>query len=326
MAFNIPLPGMPGDALLGGFNTVSNQMARLLQAKLQREQMAQQGQQFGQTFGLQKAQEDRLAALSPFQQRLLEAQAQQAEQEARQLALQQEIINSFLGGQSPAMPMSDTVPGVTGRVTNPNGGEASQGSSSRLPNFNNLSIENPILAGFIKHATKGAIDPTLETPAMKSNREFQDFTRKEEYKKNVSKDLLTPSRIDALQKSVIGIDQVLPMLEELKKTKPGKFGGWWSPSDQAEYEGIVSNIIEPLLASKSLTGTVENSNAMRATVERKNGEDFDRWLKRIDNEIAIVKRIKKENINMLGEGKVIPKSFENDKATVKFNPVTGKFE
>lgn len=316
MAFNIPLPGMPGDALLGGFNTVSNQMARLLQAKLQREQMAQQGQQFGQTFGLQQAQEDRLAALSPFQQRLLEAQAQQAEQEAAQLAFQQNMFKNLLGSQMPGSVAS--APTSTGM------GDSSPMVQPGGSNGLEAIIQNPLAAGVFKKVF--GVDLYNESPAAKSDREFRDFTRKEEYKKNVSKDLLTPSRIDALQKSVIGIDQVLPMLEELKKTKPGKFGGWWSPSDQAEYEGIVSNIIEPLLASKGLTGTVENSNAMRATVERKNGEDFDRWLKRIDNEIAIVKRIKKENINMLGEGKVIPKSFENDKATVKFNPVTGKFE
>lgn len=324
---NVPMPLSGSEAMNRSFDGMSNHLARLLASKIQREQMAQQNEQFGQSFGLQQAQENRLAALSPYQQQLLQAQAAQAQQESAQLAFQQNLFKSLLGqsGGAPAASNMLSLPSTENNQANPVGGQSSQAAPAGggAPGFENM-MNNPLLAGMFKKIT--GIDPYNESPSAKSQRDFQDFTRKEEYKTNKPKDLLSDSRIDALQKSVIGIDQVLPMLEELKKTKPGALNGWWSPSNQAEYEGIVSNIIEPLLASKGLTGTVENSHAMRATVERKRGEDFDSWLKRIDNEIKIVKRIKKENTQMLKEGKVIPKSFENDKTTVKFNPITGKFE
>lgn len=327
---NIPMPGMPGDAMLNGFNTQSNHLARLLQAKLQQQQMAQQNQQFGQSFGLQQAQENRLATMNPYEQALLQAKTAQAQGEANQLAFQQNLFKNLLGGQpttSSGLPLGSSTIGSAqaGFLAN---GQAEQLGSHRAqggsaPNgpvgFENM-MNNPLLAGMFKKIT--GVDPYNESPGAKSARDFSDFTRKEEYKQNKPKNLLSPSRVDALQKSIIGIDQVLPMLEKLKDTNPGRFTGLWRPSDEAEYEGTISNIIEPLLAAKGLAGTVENSHTMRKTVARKKNEDFDRWIKRVEHEVKTLSRIKKENTEMLGEGTIIPKSNGSKKGIINGRSVT----
>jgi len=43
MALNIPMPGLPGDALLKGINTGSQMFSRIMQPIIQREQLAEQG-------------------------------------------------------------------------------------------------------------------------------------------------------------------------------------------------------------------------------------------------------------------------------------------
>lgn len=78
--FNIPAPGAPGISLLQGFETGSNHMARLLQQKIQQQQLAQQQEHFMQNFGLQQAQENR--AQQEFPHRLAQLEAETAHKNA----------------------------------------------------------------------------------------------------------------------------------------------------------------------------------------------------------------------------------------------------
>lgn len=92
MALNIPLPGLPGDALLKGLNTGSTLFSRYMQPIIQREQLAEQGKYHqgslaqqqrqleqqalhqAQQLALAKQQEARLAQNSALNRQLLQKQ------------------------------------------------------------------------------------------------------------------------------------------------------------------------------------------------------------------------------------------------------------
>ncbi len=88
------------EALLKGFETGSNHMARLLHNKMQQAQMQQAQNQFMQNFGLQQAQENRLQQLFPAQMQSTLAQAQMHQAQAGQLAQEQQMLQMMMGGMN----------------------------------------------------------------------------------------------------------------------------------------------------------------------------------------------------------------------------------
>ncbi len=78
--FNIPDSRSVGQGLLQGFETGSNHMARLLQQKIQQQQLAQQQEHFMQNFGISQAQENR--AQQEFPHRLAQLEAETAHKNA----------------------------------------------------------------------------------------------------------------------------------------------------------------------------------------------------------------------------------------------------
>lgn len=309
---NIPMPGNSGDAMLKGYDTMSTQMARLLQAKLQREQMAQQQNQFGQSFGLQQAQENRLAALSPYQQRLLMAQASSAEQEAQQLAQQRQFMQSILGNQMPGVMSNPTA------MANPRGGEASQGSA---PDYGNM-MDNPMLAGFFKKIT--GIDPYNESPNSKSQREFQDFTRKEQYKLEQPQDIPTTTTTTKNQALIQDANKLLPALKQLKAGKTPKTS-FLGTSENATYNARVDKLADVYMKVMGWPNTDKSRTDAKHLFTRKTFESKENYDKRIDEIIEEVEFEKHQAVDTVKNRRVRP--IENGaQPMVKFNPVTGKFE
>lgn len=70
--FNIPDSRSVGQGLLQGFETGSNHMARLLQQKIQQQQLAQQQEHFLQNFGINQSRENRLTEEHPYKIKALE--------------------------------------------------------------------------------------------------------------------------------------------------------------------------------------------------------------------------------------------------------------
>ncbi len=342
--FNIPAPSAPGEALLKGFETGSNHMARLLQNKIQQAQMQQAQQQFMQNFGLQQAQENRLSALHPLQAQLLGAQTSAAQQKANKLAQEQQLMQMFLGGG---------MPGNIGQI----GGNVGAVGSEEIENipmqgqmqgnqpmqqggqFNNLQ-DNPMLAGLFKKFT--GVDPYMESPSMKSNRSLEDFIKKENAKTQLEakRDLTIPtqSTITANQEVVNAANSVIPTLEKLMET-PSYRKLSLPSAGKAKYQTISGLSTDKLMTALKLPKQKESINLVKQMTTRQFNEsdkDFKQRIKILIDEINENRSLANEvqTTSKVGptfskeEAEAVKKNYETKipSKIIRYNSKTGKYE
>lgn len=172
MALNIPMPDLPGNALMKGLDTGSTLFSRYMQPIIQREQLAEQGkyhagtlaqqqremeqrqQQFLQELALRKQQERRLAQSAALQQQMAQLQMQNLRNklnpnyEIEQLKRLNEAFGE--NNKSNQKQLESFIPSITGQQQN----QIPESAPLDEPKKNELDLEsikrNPILRGWFK--------------------------------------------------------------------------------------------------------------------------------------------------------------------------------
>ncbi len=117
MATGIPLPGLPGDALLKGLNTGSNMFAQMMHPVVQREQLAQARQNHLEQLALQKAAQGRLNQSAADAHKLAMMKLDPMH-EINQIKLMMQYFGQGAGGNqnaTPASEMQSFIPGIHGQ-------------------------------------------------------------------------------------------------------------------------------------------------------------------------------------------------------------------
>lgn len=369
--FNIPAPGAPGESLLKGFDVGSSHMSRLLHNKLQQAQMAQQAQQFMQNFGLQQAQENRAAELHPLNQQYLQAQTLGENYKAGKLAQEQQLMQAILGGMDPSQMNMGNMSSGQNAMGQPQYGQQQQANVPQNPALGqpqagqpglmlqnqgqmaqgnpkpyapgNL-MNNPLLAGYFKHIT--GVDPYMESPEMKSQRELNDFANKakwkEEFEQSTPKNILAPAVQAKLQEQIISIQRIKPELVRLRNMDPQTFTYFRNNKDKA-FNSAIFHMAEGLTKGKDLPNSGDSIKKMEKDLAIGASESPDAWRKRMDHILADLDQREEHAMNLLNNKKTemsdnfkeIQKKYETTKKekltdlngkTLKYNPKTGKFE
>lgn len=163
-------------------------------------------------------------------------------------------------------------------------------------------------SGDIKEAAKTWFS---ETPEEKSHREIMaDFLKREK-----RSSLPTSSFLTQNQKVVQGVENVVPMIDELREMNvPNQtiYPGVHSPERQAAYKAHVSAITDTLLGALGLTSTKENAEITKKLIEKQRGEGDSAYRKRLNNVIKDLERRKKSSESILNPAKSLPRYTEED--------------
>jgi hypothetical protein len=250
MALNIPLPGLPGNALLQGLNTGSSLFARYMQPIIQREQLAEQGKYHQGTLAHQQKQLEQQALHQAQQMELQRQQLAQAhafdaikkqimQQQLKKLEHSndpmyefqqfQNMANMFGGGQGTSQPTQQPKSsfGEGQGLFNP---ESMPRPQEKPQSGMNLDMfkQNPMLRGFFKH--KFGFDPLAQNPESPEEKRAQDLESKkqlEEYKteqKKIMEEEKAKLKNEATKQKVIEsakndlphLKQTLDALEKMK--------------------------------------------------------------------------------------------------------------
>ena len=151
---------------------------------------------------------------------------------------------------------------------------------------------NPMLRGFF-HKTMG-FDPLAAVPQTEEQK--LDLFRKQQDIRNESKggDVPTPAVLTQNQQALLGIDTVLPMLDDLIKNPSKIYGRFdFNPSKKATYNAKTSAMIDTLVAAQSLPKVQASIDLVMQQIRRDNNEEDGSYIDRL-------KDLKKELLKRRG--------------------------
>ena len=348
MALNIPMPGLPGDSFLKGLDTGSTLFSRYMHPIIQREQLAEQGKYHQGTLSHQQKQ---LEQQSLHHGQQLELQKQQLAQShafdaIKKQVMQQQLLKlqhsndpmyefqqfqnleNMFGGQQQKQPQEQGNPlipfGEGQGMFNPESIPPQQENKPTNTNIEALR-QNPMLRGFFKHKFGfDPLSPSPQTPEEKKESELDLFKRKEaikaENKKSTAGDVpLTTSIKTKLQGVVTGVDNSLPVVEELindfKNLPTGS--ETFNPAAYAAYNSKANSIIEPLINAFGLNITDATKEMMHDQVFRKTNEPLFKYRNRLVDLAKEIIRRRNDSYSSLQTGRINPKTkftseyFEN---------------
>lgn len=237
MALNIPMPDLPGNALLKGIQTGSDLYSRIMNPILQREANTQRQKQFEDEMKLRKAQFERSGANMDLQRALL----------------QQQLIHAQ-HGNDPNWDFNNFM-----NMASKLGGGNNEINMDSLKN-------NPLLRGYFKH--KFGVDLLAETPQEKRELDLQNKIKFEDAKtQNKARALedkemiLVKKDLPTLEKSLKSVDKLL----KIAQSNPDMFGHGFMPDryakttkikDFGEWQNLISDAIVGLEQKLSAKGNV----------------------------------------------------------------------
>ena len=292
------------------------------------QQLEQQGLHHKQNLGVTLEQLKMAQDLHPSQVANLKAQAEYHQAQADDLAFTQNLLNQLMGngGGAPQMPMmgqrGDMQP--PGPNVAPPSMQTIQQGFGGAPTSNPMSEMNPAVAGLIKKKT--GIDPYAESPSMKSNREFQQFKDKEQYKLQQKSDLTKPtqSTVTENQKIVNAANSVLPILEKLRDGE--SYGPLSFPSGgKSKYKTRAGMSTDKMMTALKLPNQKESLNLVHQMTHRDVNEspaEFKERVQMVIDEII-------ENSTLANEVLTSSKVKQGNAGEVKrkrYNPKTGMVE
>lgn len=341
MALNIPMPNTSsfGD-FTSGLNTGRGLFDSMMRPKIAREQMAQadvhhkndlgfklqqleqQGIHHKNNLGIALEQLQMAKNMAPWQIKDLQAKVKYHQAQANDLAFTQNLLNQFMGqdGGQLQMPMMNQ----PGDNVSPPSMQAVQQGFGGGQSANPIGEMNPVMAGLIKKKT--GIDPYAESPQMKSNREFEQFEKKEQYKQKQKSDLTKPTQatVTESQKIVNAANSVLPILEKLRDGD--SYGPLSLPSGgKSKYKTRAGMSTDKMMTALKLPNQKESLNLVHQMTHRDVNEspaEFKDRIQMVIDEII-------ENSNLANEVLVSSKVKQETSEEVKrkrFNPVTGMVE
>jgi hypothetical protein len=191
----------------------------------------------------------------------------------------QELINkmgidaammSAMGLQIPSMNMG----GTSGALPN-------SGSMPMQPNSGKNSIFSP---GLLDSYFRRRFNLPDETPEEASRRRLDEAMYMANYNKEIEGAYGTPATVTTKQGQVLGIQQLMPILDELITLDvPGQRGApsWTSPDAQSKYKDLVSSALETYVSSKGLASNEKSLEAAQHVLERQGGESLENYRNRL---------------------------------------------
>jgi hypothetical protein len=270
MALNIPIPGLPADALLRGVNTGGGLYSRIMQPILEREQqeirkrqLEEQKRQFAEQMGLRREQFSRSGQNMDLQRAILGEQLQNLQHK-----------------NDPNWEMNNFI-----------------NFSKKLGGIENIK-SNPLLRGLAKRMY--GIDLDKETPEERQQAALDLFQQKENIKKqNKGGDVPTNTVLTQNQQALQGINTVLPMLDELINSPEKIYGRFdFSPSKKAAYNAKTSGMIDTLVAAQSLPKVQASIDLVEQQIRRATNEGDDAYIERLKDlkKDLILRREKSESL------------------------------
>lgn len=160
-----------------------------------------------------------------------------------------------------------------------------------------------------------------QTPQEKAAQELDLYRQKQDIKAGSGGNRPTTATITANQKVAQSIDNVLPLIAELKKFHaPGQFvSKYLKPNDQAAYESKVGTIVDSLVGALKLPQVKESLNIVEKIVGKRPFENDKSYLKRL-TELEKDLKTRRSRANSSGG------STGSSSGRLKFNPETGGFD
>lgn len=285
MPTRIPLPGLPGDALLKGLESGSGMFARLMQSKLQQQQLQQAQQQHMQNYALRQEKNQREAESFPLLQQKTQAEMEKYQADAAQKQMQQQFFQNLMQG-------------------------VNQGNTGPMNPMQSINMEDPLQRALFNKMSGLNVGVPTETPSQKSQRAFEDFKRKEQFRGEKALDIPSSQTINDLQRVVDSSNALIPVLEQLEEiTSPISIGGFTlSPNLKANVDDLITTSLDNMLGAYKLRSTDKNIDQMLHKLERRPGETNKNWHARI-------KRTKEEVIE---RQKSADKSLKNKKVEISY--------
>lgn len=298
MAINVPMPDLPLKGLNQAIATGGNLFAQMMNPVIQRENMERQWRQHLDSLALQKEQMAHARRNDDLQRLILQEQLmklQHSNDPTYEFNQFKNLMGMFGGGeQMPQMPTQESGEGM-GMFT-PEGLMSAQQEPVSEPTsgFDMSALKsNPILRGYFK--SKFGFDPLAQAPQTPEEKQASalDLFKKKEAIKAQSKGGSAPTNavLTQNQQALQGIDTVLPMLDELIKSKdiPGIFD--FSPGKKAAYNAKTSSMIDTLVAAQSLPKVQASIDLVEEQIRRKSGESVKDYQKRLgDLKSDLIKR------------------------------------
>jgi hypothetical protein len=190
------------------------------------------------------------------------------------------------------------------------GGEGSEGSGTG--NTGDLR----------QQLVRKALGLSGQTPQEKYDQELDLFRQKQKIK--TGGDFPTTATITANQKTAQAIDNVLPLLGQLKKlNEPGQFiGKYLHPDEQAMYKTQSGLIVDSLMNAFKLPALKESFSTIQEIGSRFPLESHKNYLKRIE----LLEKDLKEKRKNLSSGSSGSSASSGSGNRLKFNPATGGFD
>ena len=162
-----------------------------------------------------------------------------------------------------------------------------------------------------------------QTPQEKFNQELELYKQKQTLKAG-NGEIPTTATITANQKTAQAIDNVMPLLSQLKKlNEPGQFiGKYLHPDEQAMYKTQSGLIIDSLMGAFKLPALQDSFATIKEIGSRFPRESHKNYIKRIE----LLENDLKEKRKNLSFGSGNKSGSSSSAGRLKFNPATGGFE
>jgi hypothetical protein len=192
---------------------------------------------------------------------------------------------------------------------------------NELANFFNSPGGSASTAGASDDIRRALIRKNLGLPAQTSEekiaQELEIYRRKKQLEGSM--EIPTSATVTANQKTIAAIDNVLPIIKELKEMQvPDQvLGKYFSRNKQASYKGKVGESIDTLIAALKLPGIKESLHIVEDISGRQPWESRENYNKRLDNLTS----------DLLDRRKRLTGAGNSDaNKRLRYNPKTGAFE
>lgn len=302
------MPEHGGNALQRGVESGTTMFSNLLGRGLQQAQMRQAWQEHLHNLEIQRQQQARLAEahqlakeLHPFQVRALERTEQNAPLELDLLKARINAQNQLAAQRSPEYlkKQYEALNQAFGQ-SSPNNGQVTAPS------------QDMIMRGLMKKQL--GFDPFAPTEEQKKENRLNEFKEKEAIKEEnkarlkSNEDLFTPTKqmINQAQKTILAINTIKPLLEDLMKTTtvPGKFEEKFKPAKKA-FATMLQNLgTEEFQSVFSLPKDQHSVKMVEEMVDRVMFESPEEYRARINDLYKRVMHKGKASHDMLANKKV----------------------
>jgi hypothetical protein len=220
---------------------------------------------YGPQAAKRKAEADMLAAellKMQIQNEPSKAQADRAYKEAQTAELNQKLnLFSQLLGQT-------------------GGSQAQQSGAAQGPSGANSMFGSDISS----ELARSMLGLAPQSPAQAQQMAIATHQANANYNKQLENEYGTPQTVSTKQSQVLGIQQLMPILDELMTTDvPEQFAypGFRAPNKQSDYKQLVNSALETYVSSKGLASNEKSLHAAQQILERQKGESLENYRKRI---------------------------------------------